>query len=53
MLAWKKANKLGRFDPNAPSIEEAKIGAFRREIELRGIEVGRRCRVGSEDEKRG
>ena len=36
VLAWKKAQKLGRFDPNAGSIEEQKIRAFDREIEERG-----------------
>jgi hypothetical protein len=36
VLAWKKAQKLGRFDPNAGSIEEQKIRAFEREIEERG-----------------
>lgn len=36
VLAWKKSQKLGRFDPNAPSIEEQKIRASEREIEERG-----------------
>jgi len=36
VLAWKKAQKLGRFDPNAPSLEEQKIKAYEREIEERG-----------------
>lgn len=36
VLAWKKAQKLGRFDPNAPSIEEQKVQAIDREIEERG-----------------
>jgi tubulin-folding cofactor B len=36
VLAWKKAQKLGRFDPNAGSIEEQKIRAIDREIEERG-----------------
>lgn len=53
VLAWKKAQKLGRFDPNAPSIEQTKIAAHAKEIESRGIEVGKRCRVGGEDSKRG
>lgn len=35
VLAWKKAQKLGRFDPNAPDIEEQKIRALEREIEER------------------
>lgn len=53
VLAWKKAQKLGRFDPNAPSLEEAKIAAYEREVKSRQISVGRRCRVGGQDEKRG
>jgi tubulin-folding cofactor B len=36
VLAWKKAQKLGRFDPNAASVEEQKIQAQEREIEERG-----------------
>lgn len=36
VLAWKKAQKLGRFDPNAPSIEQQKIQASEREVEERG-----------------
>ena len=36
VLAWKKSQKLGRFDPDAPSIEQQKILASEREIEERG-----------------
>lgn len=36
VLAWKKAQKLGRFDPNAPEIEQAKIDASFQEVESRG-----------------
>ncbi|RYN43587.1 hypothetical protein AA0114_g10231 [Alternaria tenuissima] len=36
VLAWKKAQKLGRFDPDAPSIEQQKIRASEREVEERG-----------------
>ncbi|KAF4954653.1 hypothetical protein FGADI_5120 [Fusarium gaditjirri] len=53
VLAWKKAQKLGRFDPDAPSHEEAKLQALDREVATRGIAVGRRCRVGGEDTRRG
>lgn len=53
VLAWKKAEKLGRFDPNAPSREEAKIAAFAEEVRSRGIEIGKRCRVGGDDTRRG
>lgn len=37
VLAWKKAKNLGRFDPNAPSIEQQKIAAIDREVEERGM----------------
>jgi tubulin-specific chaperone B len=53
VLAWKKADKLGRFDPNAPSHEQAKIAALEQEVQQRGIEVGKRCRVGGDDGRRG
>jgi tubulin-folding cofactor B len=53
VLAWKKANQLGRFDPDAPSHEQAKLQAFETEIQNKGIEVGKRCRVGGDDDKRG
>jgi tubulin-folding cofactor B len=56
VLAWKKANKLGRFDPTAPSAEElekAKLQAYDTEISTKGIQVGKRCRVGREDSRRG
>ena len=53
VLAWKKAQKLGRFDPNAPSHEQARLEALEEEVRQRGIEVGKRCRVGGEDTRRG
>ncbi|KAG5663871.1 hypothetical protein KAF25_006456 [Fusarium avenaceum] len=53
VLAWKKNQKLGRFDPDAPSHEQAKLDALDREVATRGIAVGRRCRVGGEDTRRG
>ncbi|KAK4102610.1 hypothetical protein N658DRAFT_423261 [Parathielavia hyrcaniae] len=53
VLAWKKAQKLGRFDPSAPTHEQAKIAAIAQEIEARGIAVGKRCRVGEDDTRRG
>lgn len=53
VLAWKKNKKLGRFDPNAPTLEQAKLRVYETEIQNKGIEVGKRCRVGGEDEKRG
>ncbi|KAK3705797.1 hypothetical protein LTR37_013104 [Vermiconidia calcicola] len=45
VLAWKKAHNLGRFDPDAPSIEQQKINASYREVEERRIKVDARCRL--------
>ncbi|KAK2590087.1 hypothetical protein QQS21_012233 [Conoideocrella luteorostrata] len=53
VLAWKKAQKLGRFDPSAPSLEKARLEALEQEVRQRGIQVGKRCRVGGEDTRRG
>ena len=36
VLAWKKNQKLGRFDPDSGTIEEQKIRASEREVEERG-----------------
>lgn len=52
VLAWKKANKLGRFDPDAPSIEQQKVSASYREVEERGIKSGSRCRLLPESDHR-
>ena len=53
VLAWKKAEKLGRFDPNAPVKEQARKDAEAQEVVSRGIAVGKRCRVGGDDSRRG
>ncbi|KAK9417493.1 putative CAP-Gly domain-containing protein [Seiridium unicorne] len=53
VLAWKKAEKLGRFNPDAPNLEQAKVNAFAQEVESRGLAVGKRCRVGGDDSRRG
>lgn len=53
VLAWKKAQKLGRFDPSAPDHEQARLDALAREVAGRGIAVGARCRVGGDDDRRG
>jgi tubulin-folding cofactor B len=53
VLAWKKAQKLGRFDPNAPDQEQAKLAALEEEVKQRGIAVGKRCRVAGDDTRRG
>ncbi|KIV99112.1 uncharacterized protein PV09_09208 [Verruconis gallopava] len=54
VLAWKKAQKLGRFDPNAPTLEQQKIHALEREVEERGITLNARCQLlPSSDSRRG
>lgn len=53
VLAWKKANKLGRFNPSAPQLEQKHLEALDNEIKSRGIEVGQRCRIDRDDSKRG
>lgn len=45
VLAWKKSQKLGRFDPDAPSLERQKIDLSFREVTERHIAVGARCRL--------
>ncbi|KAF8477273.1 CAP Gly-rich domain-containing protein [Kalaharituber pfeilii] len=46
VLAWKKRQQLGRFDPNKPNLELEKLRKMQEEIDVRGIAVGKRCRVG-------
>ncbi|KIW99449.1 uncharacterized protein Z518_11188 [Rhinocladiella mackenziei CBS 650.93] len=56
VLAWKRRQKLGRFDPNAKSAEDKAEDRFRKdqaEIEAKGVQVGLRCRVGNDDGRRG
>ncbi|OAL55356.1 hypothetical protein IQ07DRAFT_607726 [Pyrenochaeta sp. DS3sAY3a] len=54
VLAWKKAQKLGRFDPNAGTIEQQKIRASEREVDERGLSVSARVRLLPEtDDRRG
>ena len=36
VLAWKKAQKLGRFNPEAPEAEKRREEALQQEIEERG-----------------
>ncbi|WPH04235.1 Hypothetical protein R9X50_00712400 [Acrodontium crateriforme] len=45
VLAFKKAQKLGRFDPNAPNIEQQKIDQTFREVEQGNVKVNARCRL--------
>ena len=56
VLAWKKQQKLGRFDPNTKSrmeIAEERRTKDEEEIMKKGVEVGMRCRVGRDDTRRG
>ncbi|KAK5045012.1 hypothetical protein LTR84_010160 [Exophiala bonariae] len=56
VLAWKRKQKLGRFDPNAKSAQELAVERLRHDQEMvtsRGIEAGQRCRVGNDDSRRG
>ncbi|KAI1915994.1 hypothetical protein LOZ53_000902 [Ophidiomyces ophidiicola] len=46
VLAWKKAQKLGRFDPNALTIEQLaqhQADKDRQDIQERGIEISKRA----------
>ncbi|CAK4032664.1 Cell polarity alp11 [Lecanosticta acicola] len=52
VLAWKKSQKLGRFDPNAPDILQQKVNVSYREVEERGIKQGMRCRLLPESDHR-
>ncbi|KAJ4369736.1 hypothetical protein N0V83_005499 [Neocucurbitaria cava] len=52
VLAWKKSQKLGRFDPNAGTIEEQKIRASEREVEERGLTLSSRVRLLPETDAR-
>ncbi|KAL5615112.1 hypothetical protein BROUX41_005172 [Berkeleyomyces rouxiae] len=51
--AWKRAHKLGRFDPDAPAAEMERLRTMVEEIEVRGLTVGLRCRIGGDDDRRG
>ena len=54
VLAWKKRQQLGRFDPNRPDLEKEKLCKIQDEVDARGIVVGKRCRVGgAELDRRG
>ncbi|KAJ5562306.1 hypothetical protein N7461_001067 [Penicillium sp. DV-2018c] len=46
VLAWKKNQKLGRFDPNALSPEESlrhQVEKDKSEIQTRGVDIGKRA----------
>ncbi|CAO2648496.1 Nn.00g077630.m01.CDS01 [Neocucurbitaria sp. VM-36] len=52
VLAWKKAQKLGRFDPDAGTIEQQKIRASEREVEERSLTLSSRVRLLPETDAR-
>lgn len=49
VLAWKRRNKLGRFDPNKDEKEQQELKRQYEEVDARKITVGARCRVGGAD----
>jgi len=53
VLAWKLRNQLGRFDPQKDQKDAQDMEHRWNEVNSRGIEVGKRCRVGGEDGRRG
>lgn len=54
VLSWKKRQQLGRFDPNKPDCAQQKLLKMQEEIDVRGVTVGKRCRVGgAELDRRG
>jgi tubulin-folding cofactor B len=53
VLAWKKSQKLGRFDPSLPEQEAEKIRVMWSEITDRKIAVSARCRLGADSARRG
>lgn len=53
VLAWKQRNQLGRFDPNASQNVEKELARQWEVVKENGIEVGKRCRVGGEEGRRG
>ncbi|RVD80635.1 uncharacterized protein DFL_008529 [Arthrobotrys flagrans] len=46
VLAWKKRNQLGRFDPTQAATAEQKQAEDEKEAEQKGVKVGERCIVG-------
>lgn len=53
VLAWKKAQQLGRFDPTAPEHTRQKLAALDADVTSRGIGVGKRCQLGGDSSRRG
>lgn len=38
VLAWKKAQKLGRFNPDASGVERKREQAFQQEVDEKGLQ---------------
>ncbi|KAF3912960.1 hypothetical protein ABW21_db0206811 [Orbilia brochopaga] len=54
VLAWKKRNQLGRFDPKKADVTTTAQEVTASEVEERNIQVGARCIVGDDSmERRG
>lgn len=57
VLAWKKNQKLGRFDPERETtlknLADSVTKTHQSQIEQRGIKVGARCMVGEDSQRRG
>lgn len=57
VLAWKRNQKLGRFDPDRESNLQALADSITRthqsHIEEKGIKVGSRCMIGEDSQRRG
>ncbi|RMD39271.1 hypothetical protein DV735_g5864, partial [Chaetothyriales sp. CBS 134920] len=56
VMAWKKRQKLGRFDPSQKSVDQLTVERRQKdeeEVQEKGIQVGLRARVGKDDGKRG
>ncbi|KAJ6262136.1 Cell polarity protein alp11 [Drechslerella dactyloides] len=52
VLAWKKRNQLGRFDPKKADATAAVQAGTTTEVEARNIRVGARCIVGDDSTER-
>jgi tubulin-specific chaperone B len=56
VMAWKKSQKLGRFDPDAPTPQSLATERLQHDsalVRTKGVAVGLRCRVGADDGRRG
>lgn len=49
VLAWKRRERLGRFDPDKANETEERRARDQSMIERKGCEIGRRCRVGGDN----